>query len=210
MAKLLNEAQCKLCRRAGQKLFLKGDKCLGAKCTVVKRNYPPGQHGLTRSKKKSEYGIALNEKQKVKRMYGVLERQFRNYYEKATKTEGVTGTKLLQLLELRLDNVVYRLGFAPSRNMARQLVSHGHITINGKKVDIPSYQVNTGEKISISTYSAKSKLVENMKISIEKAELPSWLKMDNKKFVGEVVGEPQREDIDPSIQESLIIELYSK
>jgi small subunit ribosomal protein S4 len=210
MARLLNEAQCRLCRRAGQKLFLKGDKCLGAKCTIVKRNYPPGQHGLTRSKKQSEYGIALNEKQKVKRMYGVLERQFRNYYEKATKTEGVTGTKLLQLLELRLDNVVYRLGFAPSRNMARQLVNHGHFTVNGKKVDIPSYQVKIGEVIAIYEHSSKSKLAENMKENLEKASLPSWLKIDKKKYVGEVVGEPQREDIDPSIQESLIIELYSK
>ncbi|HBG81343.1 TPA: 30S ribosomal protein S4 [candidate division CPR2 bacterium] len=207
----MNEAQCRQCRRAGQKLFLKGDKCLGAKCTVIKRNYPPGQHGVSGSRKASAYAIALKEKQKVKRMYGVLERQFRNYYQSADRKEGVTGTILLQFLEKRLDNVVYRLGFGSSRRLARQLVNHGHLTVNGKKVDIPSYQVKKGDVIEVSPHSAKHTYFTDIaKDMLEKAEVPGWLKIDKKKMVGEVAEEPQREDVDSSIQESLIVELYSK
>lgn len=207
----ITSAQCKLCRRAGQKLFLKGSKCLGAKCVLIKRNYPPGVHGLSRAKKLSEYASSLKEKQKVKRMYGVLEKQFRNYYESAANKEGDTGIILLQFLEKRLDNAVYKLGFATSRKAARQLVNHGHITVKGKKVDIPSYQVRKGEIIAVSSYSEKSSYFSEIAAeSIKSATPPEWLKLDKKTKTGEVVGEPQREDSDSSIQESLIVELYSK
>ncbi|OIP24648.1 30S ribosomal protein S4 [bacterium CG2_30_37_16] len=207
----MKDAQCRLCRRAGQKLFLKGDRCLGSKCAIITKNYPPGQHGVSGSRKSSAYAMALKEKQKVKRMYGVLERQFRNYYEAADGKEGVTGTILLQYLEKRLDNTVYRLGFASSRRAARQLVNHGHFTVNGKKVDIPSFQVKKGDKIEISEFSKNDTYFkEILRNIIVKADVPLWLKQDSKKMTGEVTGEPLRENIDPSIQESLIVELYSK
>ena len=211
MARILT-AQCKLCRREGTKLMLKGEKCLGPKCTMIKRNYIPGQHGLSRRRgKPSDYLLQLREKQKVKRTYGVLEAQFRNYFEKADKKQGVTGEILLQLLELRLDNIVYRLGFAPSRKMARQLVGHDHLTVNGKKVNIPSYQVKAGDKITFIKESEQSSYYkEILPNAIVKDSSPSWLKLDTKKVQGELISIPTREELDPEINEQLIVELYSK
>lgn len=211
MARILSP-KCKQCRREGIKLDLKGEKCLGPKCTMIKRNYIPGQHGTTRRRgKASDYLLQLREKQKVKRIYGVLEKQFSNYFEKADRKEGVTGEILLQLLETRLDNVVYRLGFAPSRAMARQLVNHDHFTVNGKKVNIPSYQVRVGDKIEFIKESQKNTYFTTvLPTQITKASAPSWLKLDTKKFLGEVIAYPDRSELDPNINESLIVELYSK
>ena len=211
MARILT-AKCRQCRREGVKLMLKGEKCEGPKCTMIKRNYAPGQHGLSRRRgKPSDYSFQLREKQKVKRIYGVLETQFRNYFEKADHKEGVTGEILLQLLETRLDNVVYRLGLAPSRNMARQLVNHDHFTVNGKKVNIPSYQVRVGDKIEFIKESHNSKFYKEILPNlVAKASTPSWLKLDGKKIVGEVLSIPTRSEIDPEINEQLIVELYSK
>lgn len=185
---------------------------MGAKCTLIKRNFIPGQHGTARRRgKSSDYLLQLREKQKVKRTYGVLEAQFRNYFEKADRKEGVTGEILLQLLETRLDNVVYRLGFAPSRAMARQLVNHDHFTVNGKKVNIPSYQVRVNDKIEIIKESQKNTYVTQvLPTAIAKVSVPSWLKIDIKKLAGEVIAFPTREELDPNINESLIVELYSK
>lgn len=201
-------ASCRQCRREGMKLFLKGDRCYTDKCAIVKRNYAPGQHGQGR-KKVSNYGLQLREKQKVKRIYGVLETQFRNLYERAEKMTGKTGENLLSLLERRLDNVVYRMGLASSRKEARQLVGHGHFTLNGKKVDIPSITVKAGDVIEVketSKSSAKFKaLVEaNSRIA------PKWLEANLEQMSAKVVAAPAREDIDLEIAEHLIIELYSK
>jgi len=208
----LTSAKCRQCRREGEKLFLKGEKCQGPKCTILKRNTIPGQHGNSRRRgKSSDYLLQLRQKQKVKRTYGVLETQFRNYFEKADRKEGVTGEILLQLLETRLDNVVYRLGFAPSRSMARQLVNHEHFTVNEKKLDIPSYQVRIGDKIEFIKESQKGTYFkEVLPTAIGRANVPSWLKMDPKKYTGEVIAFPTREELDPNINESLIVELYSK
>jgi small subunit ribosomal protein S4 len=206
------EPSCKQCRREGVKLFLKGEKCQGGKCTMIKRNYIPGQHGLNRRRgKASDYSLQLREKQEVKRIYGLLEKQFSNYFEKADHKEGVTGEILLQLLETRLDNVVYRIGFGSSRKEARQMVNHGHFKVNGKKVNIPSYQVKPNDEVSLTKEGAKqkglvSKLEENMKIAV----IPAWIKQDPKKFTGELVYIPAREELDPEINEQLIVELYSK
>lgn len=210
MAKLLAPS-CRNCRREGVKLFLKGEKCTN-KCTLVKRNYFPGQHGQSRKRAKvSDYAIQLREKQKVKRLYGVLEKQFRNYFAKADRKEGVTGEILLQLLETRLDNVVYRLGFSPSRRQARVLVNHGHFCVNDKKVNIPSYQVRIGDKISIRKESSSLKYFkEIMPEQMKSANVPSWLKFDPKKSVGELLNIPARDELDLEIQEQLIVELYSK
>lgn len=201
-------AVCRLCRREGQKLYLKGDKCFTDKCTIIKRNYAPGQHGQSR-KKLSEYGIQLREKQKVRRYYGISEKQMRKYFDMADNMPGITGDNLLRLLELRLDNVVYRLGLASSRAEARQLVTHGHFTVNGSKVDVPSYLTSTGDVIQIkdrSKNSAKFKeLAENHQGSI----LP-WLQIDIEQLKGTLVAEPTRADIDLPIAEHLIVELYSK
>ena len=211
MARILS-AKCKQCRREGVKLDLKGERCLGPKCAMIKRNYAPGSQGASRRRgKASDYLLQLREKQKVKRTYGVLETQFSNYFEKADRKEGVTGEILLQLLETRLDNVVYRLGFAPSRSMARQLVSHDHFTVNGKKVNIPSYQVRIGDKIGLTKESQKSNyFTQVLPNNIAKVTTPSWLKLDVKKLSGEVIAFPTREELDPNINESLIVELYSK
>jgi len=211
MARMISP-KCKQCRREGVKLDLKGEKCVGAKCTLIKRNFIPGQHGTSRRRgKSSDYLLQLREKQKVKRTYGVLETQFRNYFEKADRKEGITGEILLQLLETRLDNVVYRLGFGPSRAMARQLVNHDHFTVNGKKVNIPSYQVRIGDKIEIIKESQKNVYVTQiLPAAIAKVTPPSWLKLDIKKLAGEVTSFPTREELDPNINESLIVELYSK
>lgn len=208
----LTSAKCRQCRREGEKLFLKGEKCQGPKCTILKRNTIPGQHGNSRRRgKSSDYLLQLRQKQKVKRTYGVLEKQFRNYFEKADRKEGVTGEILLQLLETRLDNVVYRLGFAGSRSFARQLVNHEHFTVNGKKLDIPSYQVRIGDKIEFIKESQKSTYFkEVLPTAIGRANVPSWLKMDPKKYTGEVLAFPTRAELDSNINESLIVELYSK
>ncbi|MDR3051331.1 MAG: 30S ribosomal protein S4 [Oscillospiraceae bacterium] len=200
---------CRLCRREGQKLFLKGERCFSAKCAVGARPTPPGQHGQARQRKMSEYGLQLREKQKARRAYGVLESQFHRYYEKATNMKGITGENLLQLLERRLDNVIYRLGLAASRPQARQVVRHGHILVDGKKVDIPSYLVKTGEVI---TLRARSQEQDHFKILREGSGriIPKWLTFDAQNLTGTVAALPAREDIDLSIEEHLIVELYSR
>lgn len=204
-------AVCRLCRREGVKLYLKGDRCYSDKCAVVKRAYAPGQHGQAQARKKtSEYGIQLREKQKARRIYGVLETQFRNYFEKAERQKGVTGENLLRLLELRLDNVVYRLGFANSRVEARQLVRHGHFTVNGRRVNIPSFMVRVGEQIGISESSKKSPKISEISELAAHKTVPAWLEMDKDALVGKVMALPAREDIDVPIQEHLIVELYSR
>ena len=203
-------AVCRLCRREGQKLFLKGDRCYTEKCAVDRRSYAPGMHGNARNKKMSEYGVQLREKQKARRYYGVLESQFEDYFEMASKRKGMTGENLLAILESRLDNVVYRLGFAMSRAEARQLVRHGHFTVNGKKVNIPSYLVKTGETIALAE---KSRSLDKIKGSLEanaSRVVPKWLDFDAKNTVAKVVAVPAREDIDLPIEEHLIVELYSK
>jgi len=201
--------QCKQCRREGEKLLLKGERCLTDKCGVDRRAYPPGDHGRGRRRKQSEYLTQLREKQKARRYYGVLEGQFRNYYEAAARQPGVTGENLLRLLELRLDNVVYRLGFGASRRQARQLVRHGHFTVNGRRVNIPSYRVRPEELIVAVLDS------EGLKTLVEDAtdltaSVPAWLQADHDNFIGKVLRLPERTDIDIPIQESLIVELYSK
>ena len=207
MARYLGPS-CRQCRREGVKLFLKGDRCYSSKCSFVKRPIPPGEAGQRR-RKQSEYGMQLREKQKVRRAYGMLETQFHNYFEAAEKMKGVTGENLLQLLERRLDNVVYRLGIGDSRAQARQLVLHGHIRINGKKVNIPSYQVKVGDEITLRD---KSKEMDKFKtLSEEEARpMPKWLDFDNANLTGRVIALPDREDIDLTIEEHLIVELYSK
>lgn len=202
------EAVCRLCRREGMKLYLKGDRCYTDKCAISKRTYAPGQHGQSR-KKLSNYGLQLREKQKAKRFYGVLESQFRKYFEIADKQAGITGENLLRLLETRLDNVAYRLGFGSSRAEARQLVVHGHFTVNGKKVDIPSYLVSAGDTIAVAE---KSKSSVKFKALAENAKgtTPNWLTVDAEKLEGKVVALPSREDVDLEIAENLIVELYSK
>lgn len=203
-------AVCRQCRREGQKLFLKGDRCYTDKCAIDRRPFAPGQHGNARNKKMSEYGLQLREKQKAKHYYGVLESQFRKYYEMANAKKGVTGENLLGILESRLDNVVYRLGFAMSRPEARQLVRHGHFTIDGQKVDIPSYLVKPGEVI---TLRESSRGVNKFKTSLEangSRKAPQWLEFDKNNAIAKVVGMPTRQDIDLPIEEHLIVELYSK
>lgn len=201
------EANCRLCRREGQKLFLKGDRCYSEKCALERRNFPPGQHGQGR-KKVSEYGLQLREKQKAKRFYGLQETQFRNLFDKAVRKQGKAGENLLIMLETRLDNVVFRLGFASSRKEARQLLVHGHFTINGKKANIPSMAVKTGDVIAVkekSTNSPKFKEIKDMTITV-----PAWLSVDVNKLEGQVLSIPTREQIDTPVAEHLIVELYSK
>lgn len=197
---------CKLCRRETQKLFLKGDKCLTDKCPVERRPYPPGEHGRGR-RKESEYYMQLREKQKAKRIYGVLEKQFANYYKLATKRKGVTGENLLQILETRLDNTVYRIGLAPSRTEARQEVRHGHIAVNGRRVDIPSFRVKPGDVVTAVEGIARIKEAAE---SANKAAIPSWLEVDLANLSAKVTGVPSRDDIDIPVQEKMIVELYSK
>lgn len=206
MAKYIN-ADCRLCRREGTKLFLKGERCTSKKCAIDKRAGAPGVHPVTR-KKPSEYQLQLREKQKVKRAYGLLEKQFRGYYEKAERSRGKTGEVMLSLLERRLDNVCYRLGLGASRDQARQIVNHTHILVNGKKVNIPSYEVKVGDIISVKEKSANSPLFAGIKES--RVIVPKWLEFDATKLTGKVVALPAREDIDLTIAEHLIIELYSK
>jgi small subunit ribosomal protein S4 len=200
---------CRLCRREGLKLFLKGDRCFKEKCAVERRGYAPGQHGRRRTKVQA-YGVQLREKQKVKRIYGVLERQFRKYFADAAQKKGITGSNLLQMLECRLDNVVFRLGFAFSRAAARQLVTHGHILVNGRRVDIPSSLLKAGAVISLKEDSRKN---DAIKMSLDTAKgrgVPGWLELDADRFQGTVKQLPNREDIALPIQEQLIVELYSK
>ena len=201
------DANCRLCRREGQKLFLKGDRCYSSKCAIDRRGYAPGQHGQGRSKI-SDYGLQLREKQKAKRFYGLQETQFRNLFDKAARKSGITGENLLILLETRLDNVVFRLGFASSRKEARQLVNHGHFQVNGKKVNIPSFAVKPGDVIKVkekSTNSPKFKEVKEMSITV-----PSWVAVDVEKLEGKILSVPTRSEIDTPVAEHLIVELYSK
>ncbi len=203
------DASCKLCRREGEKLFLKGERCYTNKCSVQKRQYAPGQHGQQK-KKVSEYGIQLREKQKARRFYGVLESQFRIYFEMAAKKKGITGENLLQLLELRFDNVIYRLGLATSRPEARQLVRHGHFTINGKKVDIPSYIVKENDVITITERTRQSPKTKAINEIAGGKVVPKWLEYNPETFTGRIVTLPSREDVDLIVREHLIVELYSK
>ena len=204
------ESVCRLCRREGMKLFLKGDRCFKDSCAIEKRNFAPGQHGKDRKSKVIGYGLQLREKQKVKRIYGLLEGQFRNYFEKAERQKGVTGENLLLMLERRLDNLVYRLGFATSRAQSRQLIGHGHVRVNSLKVTIPSFQVKAGDVISIREKSQKNPLILNSVEMVGSRGVPSWLELDGSKFSGKVLTLPKREDINLPVQERLIVELYSK
>lgn len=201
------DADCRLCRREGCKLFLKGDRCISPKCAMERRPVAPGQHGLGR-KKVTDYGEQLREKQKVKRAYGVLERQFRGYYEKATRMKGNVGENMLSLLERRLDNVIYRMGIGDSRSESRQIVNHGHILVNGKSVNIPSLIVKEGDEISIKE--SKRDLPKFSQLRGIKIVTPKWLEFDSNKMTGKILALPRREDIDLNIQEHMIIEYYSK
>lgn len=203
------EAVCRLCRRERMKLFLKGDRCFTDKCAVERRNYPPGQHGQGRGKV-SEYGRQLREKQKVRRIYGIQENQFRKYFREADRRRGVTGVNLLQLLESRLDNMVYRAGFANSRVEARQLVRHGHFTVNGKKVNIPSYLTRVGDAITVQEGSRAVPAILSALENLESRGTPRWIEVDAKAFTGVLKELPSREDITMPIEEHLIVELYSK
>jgi small subunit ribosomal protein S4 len=204
------DSVCRQCRREGIKLFLKGDRCYTDKCSVVKRHTPPGQHGQARARKQSEYGIQLREKQKCRRTYGVLESQFRKYYTMATNMRGITGENLLSLLERRLDNVVYRLGFGESRPMARQLVNHGHVLVDGKKVDIASYLVRPGQVISIRPGSRDMAQLKELREQGTNKVVPKWLTLDAENLNATVTANPQRDDIDLTIEEHLIVEYYSR
>ena len=201
---------CRLCRRERMKLFLKGDRCFKEKCAMERRGYPPGQHGQRRGRRVLGYGIQLREKQKVKRIYGVLEKQFRNYFKAAERSRGITGETLLALLECRLDNVVYSLGFASSRAQARQFVRHGHILVDSHKTTIPAYQVKAGQTIAIRESSQKNDFI---RASVETARgrgIPSWLELDADQFSGKMASQPKREEIKLPVEEQLIVELYSK
>jgi small subunit ribosomal protein S4 len=201
---------CRLCRREGMKLFLKGERCYSEKCAIEKRNVPPGQHGRSRKAKMVGYGVQLREKQKVKRTYGVLENQFRRYFEAADRQKGITGELLLQMLERRLDNVVYRLGFATSRPQARQLVRHGHFTVNGKKVDIPSYAVRAGDTITVRGQSGQNPTIQHAMEEVKGRGVPEWLLIDAGTLSGRISQLPTRAQINLPVQEQLIVELYSK
>jgi small subunit ribosomal protein S4 len=200
---------CRLCRREGCKLFLKGDRCYSEKCAMERRAYAPGEAGKKRIKE-SEYRIQMREKQKTKRLYGLLEKQFHHYYEMASRQKGVTGENLLRILESRLDNVVYRLGFAKSRAEARQQVRHGHITVNGKRVDIPSFRVRPGDLVAVAPKARDMLVIKSALISNERSAVPAWLEVDIEKLQGSVLTLPQRDQIDSDIREQLIVELYSK
>jgi small subunit ribosomal protein S4 len=201
---------CRLCRREGMKLFLKGERCYTEKCAIEKRNLPPGQHGKLRKAKLVGYGLQLREKQKVKRIYGVLENQFRRYFEVADRTRGITGETLLQLLERRMDNVIYRLGLATSRPQARQLVRHGHFQVNGRKVDVPSYQLKAGDVITVRGTSAQAPAIVHAMEEVKGRGIPEWLTFDPAAMTGRVQSLPTREQINLPVQEQLIVELYSK
>ena len=200
-------SQCKLCRREGEKLYLKGSRCYTDKCAVDRRSYPPGQHGLTRQRQ-SEYRLQLREKQKARRFYQILEKQFRNYYDKASRQKGVTGDNLLRLLECRFDNVLVRLGFAASRRQARQLINHGHWSINGHRVDIPSFQVREGDVIAVAEKSSAKDVISEA--TAMTAVVPAWLQADHDALTAKILRLPERGEITTPVQEQLIVELYSK
>ncbi len=202
---------CKLCRREGMKLFLKGDRCLTKKCAIERRPYPPGEAGQNRRRKPSEFGLQLREKQKVRRIYGVLESQFEKTFEEAERLPGMTGENLLRLLELRFDNVVYRMGYASSRDQARQLVTHGHFLLNGKKANIPSIQLRPGDEISLTEASTKSEFFESgAAFGSQRAQPPQWLQVDQQAMSGRLLSAPQRSDVESLISEQLIVEHYSR
>lgn len=204
-----HEPVCRLCRREGMKLFLKGERCFKEKCAVERRSYAPGQHGKRRNKMQP-YGLQLREKQKVRRVYGVLEKQFRRYFAEANRLKGVTGENLLRLLETRLDNVVYSLGFASSRSQARQLVRHGHLTVDGRRVNLPSFQVKPGMEVALKDDMRANAFVGEALDTAQGRGVPPWLELDSANFRGRVVALPTREDIRLPIQEQLIVELYSR
>ena len=201
---------CKMCRREGEKLFLKGSRCVTVKCSFEKKSYAPGQHGVSQRVKLSEYGIQLREKQKVRRIYGILEKQFRNYFQRADRLKGVTGENLLRLLESRLDNTVYRLGFAQSRKQARQMVRHRHFFVNGRLVDIPSYLLKPGDEISVKEKSKKLMMLHDSMRRIRDEDMYPWLRLEKAQIQGTFLDWPNREDIPIQVQENLIVELYSK
>ncbi len=201
---------CRLCRREGMKLFLKGERCHAEKCAVERRNVPPGHHGKGRKAKLQGYGLQLREKQRVKRMYGVLERQFRRYFHEADRRRGITGETLLQLLESRLDNVVYRLGFAASRPQARQLVRHGHFLVNGRRADIPSYSLRAGDRVSVKAKSANNPAIAYAREEVKGRGIPEWLELGVDGQEGRFAAVPSREQLNLPVQEQLIVELYSK
>lgn len=203
------DAKCRLCRREGGKLFLKGDKCYKTSCPFEKRPVAPGQHGAAR-KKVSEYGLQLREKQKTKRIYGVLEGQFKQYYIRADRMKGITGENMLSLLERRLDNVIYRMGIAASRSQARQLVTHSHFAVNGRNVNIASYQIKVGDVVTVKENKKANKYFESLKATAKSGKMPKWLDFDTEKLEGKILALPSREDIDSQITEQMIVELYSK
>lgn len=202
--------KCKQCRRIGEKLFLKGERCATPKCAIVKRNYPPGMHGGKQKRKLSNYGAQLQEKQKAKKEYGMLEKQFKLTFEKGKNQPGDVGNNLLKLLEIRMDNIVYRFGFASSRNQARELVSHGHFLVNNKKVDIPSYNLKTGDVIKIKEKSKKMKIFSSLGEKIKKTEIPGWLNLDTVDMSGKILRLPSADDIKTTIKAPAIVEFYSR
>jgi small subunit ribosomal protein S4 len=203
-------SDCRICRRENVKLFLKGDRCYSDKCAFDRRSYPPGQHGERRGRKTSDYGIQLREKQKIKRIYGLSEKQFHLFFERADRQKGITGTNLLVSLERRLDNVVYRLGFASSRAQARQLVQHSHFLVNGKKVNIPSYEVKVGDSVEIRERSRQMQLIQDSMDAVVRRGVPQWLDLEKENLKGMVKNLPVREDLTMPMQEQLVVELYSK
>lgn len=206
------DSVCRLCRSEGEKLFLKGDRCFSPKCAIERRAYPPGLHGRQNQfrRKESDYGMQLREKQKVRRLYGVFERQFRRYFGQAQRQKGLTGANLLILLECRLDNVIYRLGFASSRSQARQLVSHGHFEVNGRTTNIPSFVVSEGDTITVRENSQKTAYFKDVVKSLDEGRVPGWLSLNKRDLSGQVVNAPSREDVDVTLNEQLIVEYYSR
>ena len=204
------DPKCRQCRREGEKLFLKAEKCFTDKCAIEKRNFPPGQHGQRRNQRLSDYGVQLREKQKVRRIYGILEGQFRSYYAEADRQKGITGENLLQLLECRLDNVAYRMGLGGSRTEARQIVRHNSILVNGKRVNIPSYQVKAGDVVSVAEASKSQLRIKGALEAAEQRGFPEWLEVDVKALKGTFKAKPQRDELPATINESLVVELYSK
>jgi small subunit ribosomal protein S4 len=204
------DPKCKQCRRVGEKLLLKGERCVSQKCEIVKRNYPPGFHGTKGKHRQSDYGMQLFEKQKARKTYGLFEKQFRLTYEKAKKLKGDTGKNLLKLLELRLDNAIYRIGFASSRPLARQLVNHGHFTVNSKKVDIPSYTLNPGDIIKIKESSKRSKYFKEWIAKQNKQNIPSWISFDKNELGSKILHQPKDEDVITNVDTRAIVEFYSR
>ena len=204
------DPKCRQCRREGEKLFLKGEKCFTDKCAIETRNYAPGQHGQKRPSRLSDYGVQLREKQKLRRIYGVLERQFRSYYAEADRLKGITGENLLQLLEGRLDNVAYRMGFGASRTEARQIVRHNSIKVNGRRVNIPSYQVKPGDVVEVAEHAKQQLRIKGALEAAEQRGFPEWIEVDAKALKGTYKAKPQREELPSTINEHLVVELYSK